>query len=227
VSRLWSVFITGAVLLIFCFVTHAEDKPAGTSEASLEPEFRLLRARLSALPEFSGPDAISKFRLAEELARRGDMQGAVETYRAAIHLKPDWADPYRGLGQVLLDHHDYAEAVEVLQSGIRLGRDDEQVFYWLGRAYMGTGEPAAAAVALERATQLNPDDAEAFADLGLVRMAKGDLEGAERALMSSIRLKPDYAEAHRFRELMAKHRRDRQRVMGAAQGIIHDLFARE
>jgi cytochrome c-type biogenesis protein CcmH/NrfG len=225
--RLWSILIVGLSLLTLCFVAQAGDLPAKPSESSLEPEFRQLRAKLSALPEFSGTDADSKFRLGQELARRGDVQGAVESYRAAIHLKADWADPYRGLGQVLLDHHDYAEAVEALQSSIRLGRDDHQAFYWLGRAYMGKGELAAAAVALERSTQLKDDDAEAFADLGLVRMAKGDIAGAEAALSQSVKLKPDYAEAHRLHEVLEKNRHEQPLVMNEAQSILHDLFARE
>jgi len=226
-NRLWPILIMSVLLSTLCVVARASNPPAQPSESSLEPEFRQLRAKLSALPEFSGTDANSKFLLAQELARRGDMQGAMESYRAAIHLKVDWADPYRGLGQVLLDHHDYADAVDALQSSIRLGRDDHQAFYWLGRAYMGKGELAAAAVALERSIQLKEDDAEAFADLGLVKMAKGDIAGAEAALTRSIKLKPDYAEAHRLREVLTKNQRDQPRVMKEAQAILQGLFARE
>ena len=134
--------------------------------------------------------------------------------------------PYRGLGQVLLDHHDYAEAAEALQSSIRLGRDDHQAFYWLGRACMGKGELSAADAALVRATQLNPDDAESFADLGLVRMAQGDIAGADQAVTRAISLKPDLAEAHRLSELFARGH-DPDAAMKAARSILHDLFERE
>ena len=203
----------------------ASDAPSAT-ESSLEPEFVQLRAKLGSLPEYSGPDAESKFKLAEELARRGDMRGAIESYRASIHLKPEWPDPYRGLGQVLLDHHDYAYAAQALQASIRLGRDDHQVFYWLGRALMGKGDLQAAALALERATELKEDDAEAFADLGLVRMAEGDIARATRAVTESITLKPEYAEAHRLQEILAKHRKDLAAVKETATAILQDLFAR-
>ena len=204
-----------------------EPEPALPTESSLEPEFTQLRAKLSALPEFSGPDANSKFKLAEELARRGDVQGAIENYRAAIHLKADWADPWRGLGQVLLGHHDYAEAVQALQASIRLGRDDHQAFYWLGRAFMGKGDLPAASLALIRATELKPDDAEAYADLALVRMAEGDIEKARMAVTESINLKPDYAEAHRLREVLDKNGKDSAAVTQVARAILKDLFERE
>jgi tetratricopeptide (TPR) repeat protein len=226
VYRVWSILMTGVVLLATGWVTHAARGAADEPEPSLEPEFRQLRERLGGAPEFQGTDAASKFRLAEELARRGDIHGAVTTYRDAIRLKPDWADPYRGLGQVLLDYHEYGEAAEAVQSSIRLGRDDHQSYYWLGRAYMGKGDLPAADAALVQATQRNPDDAEAFADLGLVRMAQGDLAGADRAVTRSIQLKPDLAEAHRLRELVAKGQ-DPDAAMKGARSILQVLFERE
>src|SRR5512146_777590 len=201
-------------------------EPAAETESSLEPEFRQLRAKLGALPEFSGTDALSKFRLAEELAHRGDVLGAIETYRAAIHVKSDWPDPYRGLGQVLLDHHDYAEAIHALQTSIRLGGDDHQAFYWLGRASMGKGDLSAAELALVRASELKPDDAETVADLGLVRMAEGDVTGAEQALTQAIRLKPDYAEAHQLRDQLMKVKSDPELTRQAALKILKNLFGR-
>ena len=222
----WAILMTGVVLLAGGSVAHPAQGAAAESEPSLEPEFRQLRERLGAAPEFQGSDAATKFRLAEELSHRGDIHGASNTYREAIRLKPDWADPYRGLGQVLLDYHDYAGAAEALQSSIRLGREDHQTFYWLGRACMGKGDLPAAGAALIRATQLNPDDADAFADLGLVRMAQGDVAGADEAITRSIELKPDLAEAHRLRELVAKGR-DPDAAMKGARSILHDLFARE
>jgi cytochrome c-type biogenesis protein CcmH/NrfG len=225
VYPVWPILMTGVVLLVAGSVTHAAQGGA-EPEPSLEPEFRQLRERLGGAPEFQGSDAATKFRLAEELAHRGDIHGAIKTYREAIQLKPDWADPYRGLGQVLLDYHDYAEATEALESSIRLGRDDHQTFYWLGRARMGNGDLPAADAALVLATQLKPDDADAFADLGLVRMAQGDVAGADHAITRSIQLKPDLAEAHRLRELLAKGR-DPDAPMKGARSILHDLFARE
>lgn len=224
--KLLNIIVTG-FLFFLCSSWSAAQDFTTQGESSLEPEFRQLRAKLSALPEFSGADAASKFRLAQELAHRGDVQGAIDTYRAAIHLKPDWADPYRGLGQVLLDHHEYAEAILALQSSVRLGRDDQQAYYWLGRAYMGKGALAAAAVALGQSIHLNKDDAEAYADLGLVKMAEGDVPGAEQALKRAIQMKPDYAEAHQLREEMIKAKGNVKLVKEVGLARLKQLFGRE
>jgi tetratricopeptide (TPR) repeat protein len=217
---------TAAVLILFQtfpFVT-----PAGTdaqTDEILESEFQQLRDKLGATPEFRGTDAESRFRLAEALAHRGDVRGAIAQYKAAIRLRPDWADPYRGLGQVLLDHHDYAEAIDALQSAVGLGRGDHLAFYWLGRAFMGTGRLPQATQALARALELQ-EEAETAADLGLVHMAQGDATGAEEALTRSIRLKPDYAEAHELRDRLAKAKGDRELTRQAGLQILHDMFGR-
>lgn len=219
-------FVTAVLFATLCDTSLLAQEPV-QREPSLEAEFRQLRATLGARPEFKGPDAESKFRLAEELAHRGDVTGAIDHYQAAIQLKPDWAEPYRGLGQILLDHHDYAEAVQALDASVRLGLDDHQAFYWLGRAFMGTGDLAAAAASLMRAATLQPDDAEALADLALVRMAQGDVSGAEEVLTRSIRLKPDYAEAHRLRDRLMRAKRDPELTRQAGRQLLHDLFGRE
>jgi len=208
-------------------VAPSRGSPGETREPTLEGEFRQLRERLRVLPEFGGNDAGSRFRLGEELARRGDISGAVEAYRSAIELNPEWADPHRGLGQALLDHHDYVQAAEALKAAIRLGGDDHQTQYWLGRALMGKNDLPAAESALTCAIRLKEDDAEGWADLGLVRMAQGELSGAEQAFDQSIRLKPDLAEAHRLRELLLDRRQDRAAAKKAAESVLRELFARE
>ena len=199
----------------------------GQTEESLEEEFQLQREKLGALPSYSGADAESKFRLAEELGRRGDMRGAIETYREAIRLEPNWAEPYRGLGQVLLDHHDYKDAVQALHTGISLGSHDHLALYWLGRGLMGTGDLSDAEQALEQALEQKPDDAETLADLGLVRMARGNPAGSEEALRRSIELKPDNADAHRLGDQLRRVKGDPEKTRQAGLQILHDIFGRE
>lgn len=161
------------------------------------------------------------------MAHRGDVNGAKEEYRAAIRLQPDLAWAYRGLGQVLLDHHEYAEAADALQNGVRLGLEDGILMYWLGRAQMGVGRLDLAETALLRATQLNPDDPEAYADLGLVRMALGRGEAAERSIERALLLRPDGADVHRLMEMLLAHRDDPTALQQSAKNMLHGIFERE
>jgi cytochrome c-type biogenesis protein CcmH/NrfG len=196
-------------------------------DASLEPEFQRLRSQLSAQPEFSGRDAGSRLKLAETLAHRGDVHGAAKAYLEAASLEPTWPEPYRGLGQVLLDHHDYAEAVEALGHAVRLRASDHQAWYWLGRAYMGHGALAQAAQALEQAVALEQDDADALADLALVRMAQGQVPGAEQALGEAIRIKPDDPNIHRLGERLRRTREDPEAVRASARALLSEIFERQ
>jgi tetratricopeptide (TPR) repeat protein len=208
-------------------LTAAPAVVEGPTEADLEAEFRRSRELLRSSPAFSGTDAQTRYRLAEELSRRGDMNGAAEEYRAAIGLDPEFGEAYRGLGQVLLDYHDYAGATEALEAAVRLHQDDGEAYYWLGRALMGVGRWPNAARAMETAVQLKPDDADAYADLGLLHMVQGNTIEAQVALDRAIRLKPDDAEAHRLRELLLRHQEDRQQLILAARKVLQDLFERQ
>ena len=219
------------VLALSLFVGWPQSLHAGglpdEPDASLDPEFQRLRSQLSAQPEFSGRDAGSRLKLAEALAHRGDVHGAAMTYLEAASLEPTWPEPSRGLGQVLLDHHDYAEAVEALGTAVRLRASDHQGWYWLGRAYMGRGAMPQAAQALEQAVALEQDDADALADLALVRMAQGDVPGAEQALSEALRLKPDHANIHRLRERLMRTREDPEAVRASARALLSEIFERQ
>src|SRR5262245_7519600 len=219
--------IPAAAVIILSNLLVIPPEVIAQTEESLEAEFKQQRDRLSTLPEFSGSDADSRFRLAEELGHRGDMRGAIDNYREVIRLKPNWAEPYRGLGQVLLDYHDYEGSVSALRECIELGSDDHLAYYWLGRGLMGTGELSEAELAFKQASERKPDDAETFADLGLVLMAQGNGTGAEEALTRAIELKPDNADSHRLRDQLRKVRGDREQTRQVGLQNLHDLFGRE
>ncbi len=201
--------------------------PEGPTEADLEAEFRRAREPLRAAPEFRGTDAASHLRLAEALAHRGDLNGAVEEYHAALALQPELLDAHRGLGVIQLDRHDWAGAVESLRTTVRLAPNDGEAFYWLGRALMGVRDWSGAVTALETATTLRPDDAEAYADLGLVRMVQGQQTAASEALLVAVRLKPDHAEVHRLLEILHTFEKEPAQIAREAKQILDLIFARE
>ena len=224
--HVWVLAFLFAGALSAAVLTVAPAVVEGPTEDDLEAEFRRSRESLRASPAFSGTDAQTRYRLAEELSRRGDMNGAAEEYRAVIGLDPEFGDAYRGLGQVLLDYHDYSGAAEVLEVVVCLHGEDGEAYYWLGRALMGVGRWPDAARAMEAAIRLRPEDGDAYTDLGLLFMVLGDADGARTALDGAIQLKPDDAEAHRLRELLSRNQGDRRQLVLAARRVLKDLFER-
>jgi cytochrome c-type biogenesis protein CcmH/NrfG len=199
----------------------------GPTEADLEEELRKSRERLRLSSEFAGTDAGTHIRLAEALHHRGDLTGATEEYQAAIKLNPELTEPYRGLGVVSIDRHDWIGAVDALTIATRRQPNDAEAFYWLGRALMARGAWEGASEALTTALRLKPDDAEAYGDLGLVRMAQGNPEAAVEALRQAITLKPDNADVHGLLETVLMHQHDPEHVAHAARQMLDTMFARE
>lgn len=199
----------------------------GPTEADLEQEFRQARNKLRLSTDFSGTDAETHLRLAEALHHKGDLTGAIEEYQAAIKLKPELTEAYRGIGVVCIDRHDWMGAVDALTITTQRRPDDAEAFYWLGRALMARGDWKGASEALATAARLKPDDAEAYADLGLMHMVQGNPTAAVEALRQAVTLKPDNADAHGLLETVLMHQQDPEQVTRAARQTLDMMFARE
>jgi tetratricopeptide (TPR) repeat protein len=76
-----------------------------------------------------GPNAQISFDLAHLLAQRGEIDRAVERYRAAIELQPDFADAWNNLGLLLADLRDYDSAVAALRRAAALSPADADIRY--------------------------------------------------------------------------------------------------
>ena len=181
-----SAALEGSATLAAQSVAPAEEKVfvpgSPVTNESVEAGLRKMRHALRASPAFQNDDAPTHLRLAGVLSQQGDPNGAIEEYQAAITLKPDSAEAYRGLGAVFIDTHEWRKAEEALRTSTRLDNTDSQTFSWLGRALLAQHKFSGATVAFTTATDLNAQDAEAFSDLGLVQMAQGHATEAAKAL---------------------------------------------
>jgi tetratricopeptide (TPR) repeat protein/GTPase Era involved in 16S rRNA processing len=110
--------------------------------------------------------------LADVQRRRGDDEGAVDAYRAALDSgigdSAMRAEIYRGLGSVYLRQRRFDKAVRELRKAVAATPDDAETQGLLGRALYLRGDYDTARVCLERAAQAARPD-----PLGLVSL--GDL----------------------------------------------------
>ncbi|HXU70039.1 MAG TPA: tetratricopeptide repeat protein [Polyangia bacterium] len=128
--------------------------------------------------------------LADVHRRRGDDDGAVDAYRAALDAgvgdSAMRAEIYRGLGSVYLRQRRYDKAVRELRKAVAATPDDAETQGLLGRALYLKGDYDTARLCLERAAQAARPDPLGLASLGDLFERLGRVDEArdayERAL---------------------------------------------
>ncbi|VBB05508.1 Hypothetical protein LUCI_0718 [Lucifera butyrica] len=130
-----------------------------------------------------------------ELAHKKAYQEAVDSLRLAIGLKPDDAEAYNSLGEVLNDMRRPADAEPYLRRAIELDPDYAAAHNNLGMALTKLTRPDEAAACFHRVTELLPDEPVAYYNLGVVLKEARRLAEAEGCLHRALKLNPDYPAA--------------------------------
>ncbi len=107
--------------------------------------------------------------LAIALFQAGRVPAAIDRFKQALRLKPDYAEAYGNFGRVLFQTGDLAGALENLSNAIKHGREDADLHNLAGMCLVRLGRTAEARAHFERALQLNPQHADAKANLDWVR----------------------------------------------------------
>src|SRR6185436_16794575 len=92
---------------------------------------------------------------------------AVQLFKRAIEIDPEFAAAYNNLGAAYNALGRYQEAVVVLSSALRQRPDYAEAHYGLGVAYLNLGEYSKAVKAYQEAVRLNPNFSEARNSLGV------------------------------------------------------------
>ena len=99
---------------------------------------------------------------------------AVEAYKQAIRIKPDYAEAHYNLGFSYDELGLCREAVEAYKQAIRIKPDYAEAHYNLGVSYGKLGLYREAVEAFKQAIRIKPDFAEAHFGLGLTYLILGD-----------------------------------------------------
>ncbi len=94
----------------------------------------------------------------QELARQGDIAGALAAYEKVIEARPAWPDGHVYLGGMQLMDQRYKDAVLSFQKAISLGAASRRPFIGMGMAYLHMGQfgPARAAFSEAKARSSEP-----------------------------------------------------------------------
>jgi len=125
----------------------------------------------------------------------GRHQDAIETYKQAIRIKPDFVEAHYNLGVAYGKLGREQDEIEAYKQAIRIKPDYADAHYNLGIAYGELSRYQDAVEAYKQAIRIKPDYAEAQSNLGVVYSKLGRHQDAVEAYKQAIRIKPDYAEA--------------------------------
>jgi tetratricopeptide (TPR) repeat protein len=134
--------------------------------------------------------------LAGSISPLAPLDAAVECYRRALELKPDYAEAHYNLGNVLLWQGKLPEASECYRCALALDPSQAQFHYRLGDVHFRLGRWTEASECYQRVVELLPKCAEVHYKLGNVRLRQGDLEEASASFRRTLELKPYLLEAH-------------------------------
>ena len=117
--------------------------------------------------------------LGNAFAAQGKRAAAVECFRQAIALKPDYIQAHNNLGNMLREQGSFADAVQCFRVVISLKPDYAEAHNNLANALVDLGDLDAAIEAYRRAIALKPDLVEARSNLLFILSYRDDLNQAD------------------------------------------------
>jgi tetratricopeptide (TPR) repeat protein/MFS family permease len=127
---------------------------------------------------------------------QGKSEKAIEYYRKALRLNPDYAEGYGNIGAALARQRRFEEAILNYQRALEINPDFAEANYGLGNILALKGSSQEAALYFSQALEADPDFAEAHFSLGNIFLEEKDLEGAIKHYARAINIEPNFVEAY-------------------------------
>jgi predicted O-linked N-acetylglucosamine transferase (SPINDLY family) len=143
---------------------------------------------VAAVESFCVNDPDSQFRLGNSLKKSGELPAAIEAFRKAIELRPDFVEAWNNLGNALKQSGKLAEAVPAYQRAIALRPGDAEAYFNLGNTFGLVEQMGEAIAAYRRAIAVRPDAGYVYANLGNALRESGELDEAIACYRRAVEL---------------------------------------
>jgi protein O-mannosyl-transferase len=130
------------------------------------------------------------------LAAQGQTIEAIECYKKALEIYPDYPEANNNLGMIYLDEGRLNEAITNFQRAIEIKPDFAEAHNNLGILLASQGEIAEAIEHYQIAIKINPDFAETYNNLGILFASQGRFDEAIKHYQKALELDPNYVDAH-------------------------------
>ncbi|WP_153074266.1 tetratricopeptide repeat protein [Paraburkholderia bonniea] len=142
------------------------------------------------------PNAVYYNNLGNALRDHGELLKAIDSYRQAVTLQPDYPEAHNNLGNALREAHQPHDALKSCTHALTLRPGYAQAYNNLGNALKDLGDLDAAAQAYRQALASWPDYADAHHNLGNVLLALDLPDAAIESYRCATVLNPASAQMH-------------------------------
>jgi tetratricopeptide (TPR) repeat protein len=140
--------------------------------------------------------ARGNFNLGIAYKSKGLIDKAIEQYRIAIKVKPDYPDAHNNLGNAYQSKGLIDKAIEHHRIAIRVRPDYPVARINLGNAYQSKGLIDKAIEQYRTAIGIRPDYPDVHNNIGVAFQSQGLIDKAIDHYLIAIKVKPDYPDAH-------------------------------
>jgi protein O-mannosyl-transferase len=138
---------------------------------------------------------MAHYNLGIVLSEQGKPDQAIDHYKRAVTLRPDYAEAHYNLGRLLVEQGQFDDAIAHYEKAAAINPADAEAQNNLGVTLFGIGRADDAITHYQKALEIRPDYAEASCNLASALIAKGDLDGAIARYTACLAAMPDQEEA--------------------------------
>lgn len=191
--------------------------PAMVSLATVyarKQRFELAKMVLENARQVDGKDASIWNRLGFVELALGDRPQALESFRTAAALRPDYPEAHANYGALLADAEDFSAAATELELAVRYAPQSAQAWLDLGNAYRGLKEFDKAEEAYRKSMELNPGQIDCQFNLAVLYL-DGDKPGlpALQRLQKGVAYLDAYEQGGGKDPQVAAYRKDAARAI--------------
>jgi len=176
--------LCGILLLLLGFLTWRQTA-----------EYHNLFALYTATLEKNPHCWMAHYNLGIVLSEQGEADQAIDHYREALTLRPDYAEAHYNLGRLLVGKGQLNDAIAHYERAAAINPDDAAAQNNLGVTLFGIGRADDAIAHYQKALEIRPQYAEASCNLANLLIAKGDFNGAIARYTACLAVIPDQEEA--------------------------------
>lgn len=126
----------------------------------------------------------------------GEYEQAIEEFKKAIEIKPDFYQAYHNLGLSYASLAQYQDAKNSFEKTIQIKPDSAETYKSLGKVCIALKNYDDSLFYYKKYTELNPNDAQAYFDIGMIYNILGNAEQMIHYFEEAVKVNPNFAEAY-------------------------------